>query len=139
MADLTTNPPTTPPSIRTSSRILLAAVSLLVVVIIAVAIHSAVSKPSGPPRAAAVTITTQGFVPATLTVKANTKVTWSNQDTVSHKVGANPYPSHASLPSLVSKTLTQGQSYSYTFTKSGTVYYHDDLHPTLNASIVVGK
>jgi plastocyanin len=106
-------------------------------------VHGHKSKPhhvsSVVVREAQVQITSSGFSPANITVKSGTLVTWINNDTVSHEVGANPYPSHATLPQFDSGKMpvAPGSSYSYTFTKSGTFGYHDHLNPTLHGQVTV--
>ena len=91
-------------------------------------------------RTATVTITSSGFVPQTLSILVCTTVIWQDvDDTETHVIASNPYPSDTSLPSLRSPQMGQGTSYSYTFTKVGTVYYHDDLHPLLNGTILVSR
>ena len=88
-------------------------------------------------RTATVTITTQGFQPAVLTVSPGTTVTWVNNSATAHQVGANPYPSHSTLPELFSGVLNPHQSYSFAFTKTGTWLYQDDSNPLRNGSVVV--
>jgi plastocyanin len=79
---------------------------------------------------AQVTITSSGFNPATLSVKPNTQVTWSNQDTSLHEVAADPYPKNDSIAGFVSTDVLQiGDTYSFSFTHSGTYHYHDQLNP----------
>ena len=85
----------------------------------------------------AVTIKNFTFEPSTLTVKAGTTVTWTNQDSTSHQVASNPHPAHTDLPGLDSGTLSQGQTYSFTFTTKGTFGYHCHLHPSMQGTIVV--
>lgn len=83
-------------------------------------------------------ITNDGFVPATVIVPKGAHVSWVNKDTNPHQVAANPFPSHAELPGLYTKTpIGPDSEYSYTFDKAGTVNYHDQLNPTVNGVIVV--
>ncbi len=42
---------------------------------------------------AVVQITSSGFVPSTIEVKAGTKVVWVNYDQLPHQIAADPYPS----------------------------------------------
>jgi plastocyanin len=91
-----------------------------------------------PETVARVEVTDQGFVPATLTVKAGTVVEWSSTDgTTSHIIAANPYPTSSDLPDLVSPQMGSGAKYRYTFNKAGTIKYHDKLKPTVNGTIIV--
>ena len=88
-------------------------------------------------RTAAVAITASGFVPAVVTVNKGTTITWTNDDSASHQVVANPYPNGKSLPSLRSEVLNNKQSYSFTATKKGSFGYHDQLNPTVNGTMEV--
>jgi amicyanin len=76
-----------------------------------------------------VTIDNFTFNPQTLTVKAGTTVTWTNQDDIPHTI-ANP-------PAFRSKALDTEQSYSFTFTTPGTYKYFCSLHPHMTGTIVV--
>jgi len=78
-----------------------------------------------------VTIDNFSFTPATLTVKAGTTVTWTNQDDIPHGIGSanNAFPK--------SKALDTDDSYSFTFTTPGTYQFFCYLHPKMVGSIVV--
>jgi plastocyanin len=70
------------------------------------------------------------FVPARLTVKAGTTVTWRNEDDIPHTV--------TSVTQLFkSRALDTDDSFSFTFTESGTYEYFCSLHPRMTATIVV--
>jgi plastocyanin len=79
-----------------------------------------------------VTIKNFAFAPAALTVKAGTKVTWTNQDSDAHTV-----TSQNNTGPLASAALSTGQSYSYTFTKPGTYSYLCTIHPFMTATVTV--
>ena len=83
------------------------------------------------PATAAVSIKNLAFSPATRTIKVGTKVTWTNNDSVSHTVTSD------SDNLLSSSTLAPGQSFSFTFTAVGTTNYHCTVHPTMKGSIIV--
>ena len=70
------------------------------------------------------------FVPARLTVKAGTTVTWRNEDDIPHTIA-----SAARL--FKSKALDTDDSFSFTFTEPGTYEYFCSLHPRMTATIVV--
>ena len=89
------------------------------------------------PAAVTVVIKDFAFRPDTVTIKAGTTVTWINQDDAPHKVASNPHPAHTDLPGLVSGTLSKGDSYSFTFTETGTFGYHCHLHPSMLGTIIV--
>ena len=70
------------------------------------------------------------FAPARLTVKAGTTVTWRNEDDIPHTV--------TSVTQLFkSRALDTDDSFSFTFTESGTYEYFCSLHPRMTATIVV--
>ena len=70
------------------------------------------------------------FSPETLTVPANSTVTWTNKDDVPHVI--------ASTDGLFrSKGLDTDDHYSFKFTKSGTYNYFCAMHPKMTGKIVV--
>ena len=77
------------------------------------------------------------FSPAVLTIKKGDTVTWINEDSAPHKVASDPYPAHTDLPGLVSGALAQGDSYSFTFSQTGTFGYHCHLHPSMTGKVIV--
>jgi len=77
------------------------------------------------------------FDPPSLTVKAGTTVTWTNQGSAPHQIASDPHPTHTDLPGLQSAVLSTSQSYSFTFTKKGIWGYHCHLHPAMTGTIIV--
>jgi plastocyanin len=73
------------------------------------------------------------FSPATLNIKTGTKVTWVNNDSVSHTVTSD------SGNLLNSPTLSPGQSFSFTFTNAGSVNYHCSIHTMMKGSVIVSN
>jgi plastocyanin len=86
---------------------------------------------------AEVRISGKGFEPAELTVKRGTKVVWVNNGSTLRQIASNPYPSGSGSGPLKSEILNKGQAYTYTANKTGTFGYHDQLHPTINGTLVV--
>ena len=80
----------------------------------------------------AVTIENFAFSPATLHVAPGTTVTWTNKDSAPHTV------SSLSGAWTDSGTLSDGKTFSYTFTKAGTYQYHCAIHATMTGSVTVG-
>lgn len=70
------------------------------------------------------------FVPATLTVKAGTKVTWVNRDDV-------PHTATDTDKRFNSKTLDSDEQFSFTFSDPGTYNYYCALHPKMTGQIIV--
>jgi plastocyanin len=93
------------------------------------------TRPVTPPpptsEQAAVSISNFAFVPATITVKVGTRVTWTNRQTgIQHTVTANN-------GSFASGDLSTGSSFSYVFTKPGTYAYHCAIHPFMTGTVIV--
>ena len=78
-------------------------------------------------------VSIKGFAysPTTLAVKKGTTVTWTNEDTATHTVTSD------SGSELQSKSLSKGDTFSHTFSASGTFDYHCAPHPSMKASIIV--
>jgi plastocyanin len=70
------------------------------------------------------------FTPQTITVKAGTTVTWTNQDSVQHTVtSADSIKVGANVTSMFDSGLfNQGQTFSFKFTKAGTYFYVCTIH-----------
>lgn len=77
-------------------------------------------------------INISGFVfsPASLTVPVGTKVTWTNKDAATHTATSN-------TGIFDSGDLTQGKSFSFTFTTAGTYPYVCIYHTNMIGTIVV--
>jgi plastocyanin len=91
------------------------------------------AAPAAPATTAAtVTMGAQGasfiFAPATLTIHAGTTVTWKNTSTAPHTVVGSGFDSGVLMP---------GQSFTHTFTQTGTVAYTCTIHPGMAATIQV--
>lgn len=77
-----------------------------------------------------ITIQNFAFSSYSITIKKGDTVVWTNQDSMAHTVtGNNGGPKSASI--------SPGQSYSYTFTKTGTFAYHCTIHPTMVGIVTV--
>jgi plastocyanin len=100
---------------------------------------SSLSTTTSSKPTAVIQLTSTGFVPATLSVKVGTPITWRNTDAAPHRVASNPYPQDSTIPGLHSMNLVSGSSYTYTPPTVGVIHYHDDLNPTHNGTIMVVK
>jgi plastocyanin len=78
-----------------------------------------------------VDITQAGFTPSKVTIDYGDTVTWTNKDTANHQVLAD----QGAFPT--SPVLQANQTYSYTFTKSGSFGYRDALNTRRRGTIVV--
>ena len=68
------------------------------------------------------------FVPASITVKRGTTVTWTNRDIYNHTVTGNGW---------ASGTLAPNATYSRTFTTTGSFDYRDSLNGGMDATVNV--
>jgi plastocyanin len=89
-------------------------------------------KPAAVAGSVAVQIKSYAYTPAALTIKAGTKVTWTNYDTAPHTVTVDSGPVKFNSP-----TLQKGDSFTYTFTAPGTYSYYCAVHPDMMAKVVV--
>ncbi|WP_416277028.1 cupredoxin domain-containing protein [Nocardia sp. alder85J] len=83
-----------------------------------------------PVAGTAVSIDNFAFAPASLTVRVGSTVTWTNHDEEPHTVVSADGTLH-------SPGMGTGATYSYTFTKAGTVDYVCSIHPFMHGTVVV--
>jgi plastocyanin len=76
-------------------------------------------------------IQNSAFSPTTITVAANTAITWTNNDGMSHTVTSD------TGNELNSGNIPANGTWSHTFTAAGTYPYHCTIHPTMTAIVVV--
>lgn len=98
----------------------------------------ATSEPSSPGSAAeevmsgevTIEIKDFAFVPAKITVRSGTTVTWINMDGAPHTVSEDNYI-------FESGTIGKGESYTYTFDSAGMISYYCNFHPYMTGSVAV--
>jgi plastocyanin len=96
---------------------------------------SSASTPASAPAVVSgttVAITNFAFSPASLAVKAGTKVTWTNKDGDAHTV-----TSTGSGGPLNSAAMNTNDTFSFTFTTPGTFNYLCTIHPFMTAVVTV--
>lgn len=71
---------------------------------------------------------TNGFVPASTTIKAGKTVTWTNADIVPHTVTGNGFDSG---------TIEPGKTYTRTFNQAGSFDYKCSIHTVMQGTINV--
>lgn len=77
-----------------------------------------------------ITITKNGFEPATVKIKKGQTVEWVNEDVKDHQIAPDPHPAHTSLPALAeTDPIESEESMSFIFEQTGTYTYHDHLNP----------
>lgn len=84
-----------------------------------------------------VTITDTGFTPATVAVKAGTKVTWQNKSGATVDIASAVHPTHLVYPKLNLGKVAPGGSVLLVFDTPGSYKYHDHLNPTHSGTVVV--
>jgi len=87
------------------------------------------AEPSAP-ASAQVKIDNFSFGPQTLTVPMGTTVTWTNRDDIPHTIVSTDGV-------FKSKVRDTDETFSYTFTKSGTYTYFCSVHPKMTGKIIV--
>jgi plastocyanin len=70
------------------------------------------------------------FTPMTLTVRVGTTVTWRFDDSAKHTVSADD-------KSFVSPAMSNGQTFTHTFSTPGTYQYICSIHQYMKGTIVV--
>jgi plastocyanin len=112
-----------------------AVVAIGAVMLVAAACGSSSSTPATTASStgggtAAVVIKSFAYTPQTITVKAGTIVTWTNQDSAQHTVTSTDGISiSANVTSAFDSGLfNQGQTFSFTFSKAGTYFYECTIH-----------
>jgi len=88
------------------------------------------ATPAATPGQANVNIAGLAFVPDKLTVAVGTKVTWTNNDSVTHTVTSDD-------GLFESGNLSRGATFSHTFNQKGTFDYYCRIHPSMTAQIIV--
>ncbi len=76
-----------------------------------------------------VTIQNFAFNPTILMVKVGTAVHWTNADTVTHTVTSDSM--------VFDHTVLARQTFSFTFTHTGSFPYHCNIHHSMTATIIV--
>lgn len=89
-------------------------------------------------KSANVDYTENGFAPKSITVKVGTTVTWTNKGGSPMWVASAVHPTHQELPGFDQlKSVDNGGTYSYTFTKVGNWKYHNHVGPSDTGVVVV--
>ena len=105
--------------------------SVSIVIIVAVlSIMNSCTKPSSP-GLNEVFIQNSAFSPSTITVVANTTITWTNNDGMPHTVTSD------TGNELNSGNIPANETWSHTFTAAGTYPYHCTIHPSMKATVKV--
>ena len=88
-------------------------------------------------KTATIAFTSNGFSPATLTVKKGTKVTVINNSNDPVQFSSDDHPTHREDPEINMEELAPGQSGSFTVTTVGTHGFHDHLNDSKTGTLIV--
>lgn len=91
---------------------------------------SAVTPVKSTPAKADVNISNFSFNPATITINSGMTVVWTNNDSAPHAIASDN-------GSFSSNPLSNGQTFTNTFTTPGTYTYHCSIHPSMQGTIIV--
>jgi len=103
---------------------------MLVAALGLVALAPAAQAAPAKATAATATITKVGVIPSQVKISTNDSVTWLNTDTADHQLVSDK-------AGLASPVLHAGQSFTFTFTKSGNFALKDALDKKLKAGSIV--
>ena len=78
-----------------------------------------------------VTIQSMQFQPASITILAGSKITWTNMDTDAHTVTSDDGTS------FNSGNISPQGSYTFTATQTGIYPYHCTIHPDMHGTLMV--
>lgn len=130
--------PTTPAASPKTKPWLVPTVVVLLLIAIGVLawmfFQNSTSKTSEETPTVVVTITDDGYNPATIKVKKGQDVTWKNQTSK-----AKQLVSDEGKPAgfMTSEALGQGDTYSFTFDQTGTFHYHDPDNLGRKGTVIV--
>lgn len=77
------------------------------------------------------------FSPATVTVKAGSKVVWANKSGGMATVNSDPHPQHTDYAPLNLGRFSDGGTLELVFDKAGTYKYHNHLDASQRGTVVV--
>jgi plastocyanin len=86
-----------------------------------------------PSAVGSIDIKNMAFTPSQITISKGGTVTWTNNDTTAHTVTDDL----SNVGGPASGTIEPGQTYSFTFNKTGSFQYHCSIHPSMRGTIVV--
>lgn len=96
------------------------------------------TKNAGKPiTQATITVTETGFLPASLKVKAGTKVVWLNKSGKTVAVQSAEHPTHLLYPPLNLGEFPNGASVQLVFDMLGKYRYHNHLIPNQTGEVIV--
>jgi|KBSMisStaDraftv2_1062788.scaffolds.fasta_scaffold245264_3 plastocyanin len=103
-------------------------VLMLVLLTLLFSANTASAKPKPSPKTYTVSIKGFKFVPEKLEVNRGDTVIWKNEDIVPHLVATSEFKS---------KSMDQGESWTYQAKQKGDFPYICKFHPTMKAELIV--
>ena len=95
-------------------------------------------SPAAKVPANTISITETGFLPENLTIKSGDTVVFVNNGQAQHWPASDPHPAHTNYAGFdAEKSLETGDTFNFTFTKTGVWEFHDHLNPVLRGTIIV--
>jgi plastocyanin len=93
-------------------------------------------QPVSCPPSGATNVSIQNFVfvPATISIPANSVVRWTNNDSATHTVTGTTVPANGAFDS---SNLNNGASVCFQFTAVGTYNYHCSIHSEMTGTVTV--
>ena len=95
------------------------------------------SQPGKESNKSVIDVTTSGFSPNALTVKAGAMVEWNNKSGSTISINSADHPTHKLYPQLNIGEIANGTATGLIFDKPGTYMYHDHYNPSMTGTIVV--
>lgn len=90
------------------------------------------------PQSVVITFTNTGFTPESVTINVGDSVTFVNESSGSFQPASDPHPTHTGLAGFdAGSSVAMGQSYTFTFTKTGTWGFHDHLDSDKKGTVIV--
>ncbi len=90
------------------------------------------------PKTITVEYGANGFSPASIEINVGDTVAFINKSTSNFWPASNPHPTHTDYPEFdAKKNITPGETYSFTFTKTGTWGYHNHKNPAEKSTVIV--
>lgn len=117
-------------SLDSQTRRVFAAACLSSALLLPSTLHAAEAATAPATGVSEVKIDNFAFTPNELTIKAGTKVTFTNHDDIPHSIVASDGTFH-------SKALDTDDSFAFTFASPGEFAYFCGLHPHMTAKVIV--
>ena len=85
-----------------------------------------------------ITYTNEGYTPKTLAIKQGETVIFRNESSGDMWPASAPHPAHTIYPEFDAKrAIPAGETYEFTFTRTGSWNFHNHLNPTKFGTITV--